>query len=197
MKPNKLSTRRGQAMLEFAVMASVALLALGLLIQIGLRMNYQQEIEQQTFRRAMRAAVNFDVTGRRPPQAVTYYHYRDRQMPDPSDGFAMMPRMTTESRSMSVWGKFLSFLARDDDSRPRVVVNLNGTQAVFNSDDLTGQAGLVDKIARGVHSEGGIITTNQGTNLVTTTTTNATMTLNTKGNDAVSSELTSQSTFNW
>ena len=200
MKPNN----RGQAMIEFAVMASIALMALALLIQVGLRMNYQQEIEQQTFRRALRSSAGYDTTDsqgnpvqNRPPQSVTYIHYRDRQIPDPSDGFALMPRMTTEAQSSVVWARFLSFLTGDSESKPRTVVNLNDTIKTFNADDLTGQPSLVSDIDRRIQSSGGIVTTRSGTGLVTTTTDDTTMTLNTKRRDAIQSSLTSQSTFNW
>ena len=188
---------RGQAMLEFAVMASIGLMALAVLIQIGLRMNYQQEIDQQTFRRALRTAANFDTANNRPPQAVTYIHIRDRQIPDPSDGFGMMPRVTTEATSTAVLGKFLTFLARDKDSHPRVVVNLNNKVQEFNSDDLTGQGSLISKVDRTINSTGSIQTTKANTTLRTNTTDNTTMTLNTKGQDAISSSLTSSTAFDW
>ena len=48
----------GQALIEFAIMGSIALLAFTVLIQMGLRMNYQQEIQQDAFRNALRIAQN-------------------------------------------------------------------------------------------------------------------------------------------
>jgi len=121
MKPSK---HGAQALVEFAIFGSLFLVALAFLVQIGLRMNYQQEIEQQTFRRAMSAAQQ---EGDEESQMTTYYQVRHRQIPDPSDGFAVQPRVRTESAATVVWSEFLTFLDRGRDSQPRTLVHLDNT----------------------------------------------------------------------
>ena len=66
--------RRGQALIEFAIVGSIALMALAFLIQIGLRMNYQQEMDQQTFRRAMKIAQSENAIE---SARISYNQYRE------------------------------------------------------------------------------------------------------------------------
>ena len=128
--------QKGQAMIEFAIIGSTSLLALAFLIQIGLRMNYQQEIEQQTFRLALRRAQD---EGDKESQAILYQHIRDREIPEPSSEPTIMPRTSTQASSAVTWGEWLTFLADDRDSQPRVVVHVNDTRADdFRSGDFEG-----------------------------------------------------------
>lgn len=136
-----LGPLNGQALVEFAIFGSLFLMALAFLVQIGLRMNYQQEIEQQTFRRAMNAAQQ---EGDEESQLTTYYQVRQRQIPDPSDGFAVQPRVRTESSATVVWSEFLTFLDRGRDSQPRTLVHLDNADEtnsvlVVRSEDLKKQ----------------------------------------------------------
>lgn len=120
-------------MVEFAITGSLALVALALLIQVGLRANYQQEIDQQTFRRAQRIAQN---EGDEESQAIVLTHFRDRQVPNPSLGFVLTPRMSTQSNATVTWGEWLTFLAEDRDSQPRIEILVNDTQQTFRSEDI-------------------------------------------------------------
>ena len=184
----------GQALIEFAIVGSLALLALAFLIQIGLRMNYQQEIEQQTFRRALRVAQN---EGEEESQAIQYQHFRNRQIPDPSQGFAIMPRTTSQASATVTWGEGLTFLADDRDSQPRIIVHLDDTEREFRSEDLQDDQPLVGHIRKEIQSASEIQQDNSASRLNTTTTETTTMTLNTNNNDPISSTLTSDVNFNW
>ncbi len=124
---------RGQALLEFAIMGSLALMALGFFIQIGLRANFQQEIEQQNFRRTMRIAKSHD---KNEPQSVTLQQYRDRRVPNPTDGLGVMPRTSTNASNTVVWGEFLTFLAVDRNSQPQIVVQLNDEERRYRAEDM-------------------------------------------------------------
>jgi len=164
------------------------------MIQIGLRMNYQQEIEQQTFRRALRVAKN---EGDEESQAIQYQHFRDRQVPNPSQGFAIMPRTTSQASASVTWGEWLTYLSDDRDSQPRIIVHLNDTQREFRSEDLKKDEPLVHRIDKTIASTGQIQQSNSASKLNTQTTEQTTMTLNTNNNDQVSSTLTSKVDFNW
>src|SRR3989338_365860 len=94
--PNRLNGLNGQAMIELAIFGSFAILALGFLIQIGLRQNFQQEIEQTAFRRALIFAKS---EGDEESQSVQYSYFRNRRAPNPSDGFAVTPRSLTQGSS--------------------------------------------------------------------------------------------------
>lgn len=96
------STRTGQALLELAIFGTLALLALGFLIRIGLLVNYRQEIQMNTFRRAL-AAADADAKAGNPTVQVDYLHLRDRLVPDPST-FGIMPRAQAQGSSSVLWG---------------------------------------------------------------------------------------------
>ncbi len=124
--------QRGQAMIEVAVMGSLALAALSLLIHMGLRMNYQQQIEQETFRQALGTAKNGD-----PVQAVVVYQFRNRIMPDPSFGLPIRPRIQTQASAAVTWHPRLTKLEENDRaSLPLIRVELDGGGADYRSEDL-------------------------------------------------------------
>lgn len=169
--------RPGQALLEFALFGSVALLALAFMIQIGLTMNYQQEIEQQTFRRALRIAQSeaADVES----QSVQVQQYRDRQVPDPSEGFGMMSRVMTQAGATVTWGEYLTFLADDRESQPRIVYFVNTSPpAEFRSEDFPESD---EPDVRAIHqvsiSKGRSYQNSSGSGLKTTTTQQTTLEL--------------------
>ena len=121
----------GQALTELAVFGSVALAALAFLIQIGLQMNYQQEIDQNTFRRALQAARdewNDDNSMDPESHSVQYYQFRNRELPDPNEGFAIMPRTMTQANATVLWGKWKTFLeAGDRSSEPKIITTIDDT----------------------------------------------------------------------
>src|SRR3989338_5082023 len=88
---NQRNHRNGQALVELAVFGSILLAALGFLLRVGMKMNYDQEIRMATFRRAL-AAAHADNGTDQDAMAVLYYYMSDRQMPDPGDGMMSLPR---------------------------------------------------------------------------------------------------------
>ena len=195
---NHIISSRGQALVEFAVMGSLALLALAFMIQIGLRANYQQDISQQTFRRALSLAQQEGDD--KESQSIQVQQFRDRQIPNPAQGFAIMPRTTTQGGATVTWGEALTFLDKERDSQPRIIVDLNGNAQEFRSDDLAAGQPLVRHISKRLSSTGAITQNNAGGSLETTTTESTTMTLNTTNHATVSSQLSSSCHFegsNW
>ena len=168
----------GQALVELAITGSLVLLALAFFIQIGLRMNYQQELEQQTFRRALREAKS---EGTEESAAIVINHFRDRQVPDPSFGFALMPRTSTNASATVTWGEHLTTLSDDRDSQPRILVVLNNKEKEFRSEDFQENKDLIKHIHKefqtiNAHAE----QTPLVTSLETDTREVTTLTLNTK-----------------
>ncbi len=109
-------------MVELAIFGPFALLALAFMIQLGLRMNYQQEIEQQTFRHALRIAKK---EGKNESPSVTMHQFRDRELPDLSSGFSFLPRVSTNASATVTWAEHLTRLEEGDpDSEPRIIVRL-------------------------------------------------------------------------
>ncbi len=147
-----LGRGQGQALIEVTLFGSLALVALSLLIQYGLRMNYQQELEQQTFRRALLYAKCEDednhfmpsvrcgastTTGQPESAATSLQQFRDRQMPSPTLGFGIMPRVTTSAASTVTWGERLTQLGDERSSQARIVLQLNGNEAPhYRSEDM-------------------------------------------------------------
>ena len=192
--------RAGQALIEFAVFGSLALLALAFMIQIGLRANYQQEIDQQTFRRALDVADSYsDIE----PVSVSYLQFRDRQIPDPSEGFGIMPRAATTGQAEVVWGTYLGFADKDDRrSQPLTIVRVNNAEREFRSDDFKNAPDdlpLYTRIDRTLTSAGTIRQTRQpnaeSSSLATRTTQTTTVTL--KNDAKVSSSVSSGVNWNW
>lgn len=197
----------GQALVELAIMGSLGLMALAFFIQIGLRLNYQQELQQQTFRRALLMAkcegdeeepivecvtraqgVNDDEES----QATVLNHFRDRQMPNPLLGFGIRPRTTTSASATVTWGERLTFLADDRDSQPRLAVRLNDQQRSYRSEDLNENQPFVRRIEKELQTdEAEVNQTGMVTSLSTQTTERTTLRLGTNRDPEMTSTITS------
>ena len=159
----KMTPNAGQALVELAIFGSLGLMALTFLIQMGLRLNYQQELQQQTFRRALLMA-KCEGDGFKPlvecvkrvpgvsddeeSQATVLNQFRDRQMPNPSLGFGIRPRTTTAASATVTWGERLTFLGDDRDSQPRLVVQLNDQRRSYRSEDVIESQPFVKEITK-------------------------------------------------
>jgi len=191
----------GQALLEFAIFGSLALFALAFLIQIGLRVNYQQEIDQQTFRRALAKSDSYSVVE---PPGVTYLQFRDRQIPSPADGFAVMPRVATQGAASVVWGTFQANTDVDDrDGQYLTVVRVNGTTQEFRGDEERGDfqglpedAPLISRVNRTLTSRGTVQQTDAASSSLSTAT-DQTTTVTLKNNASVSSTVSSGVDWSW
>lgn len=186
---------KGQALVEFAIMGSLALLALAFMIQIGLRQNYQQEIQQQTFRQALSAKPGVESDDDFERQAIQVQHFRDRQIPNPSQGFAVMSRTPTQGSAAVTWGDKLTYLSDDSDSRPKIIVRLNNSQTDIISDEGVIPEGqpLIKRIDKTLNSQGKISQISNTSSSTATSTEQTTMTLSTGG--TLSSSLTSDCQF--
>lgn len=86
--------KKGQAILELAVFGSILIMLLGILVNYGLKYNFQQQVMQQAFRKALGIAAN------RP--SATYILVKDRHIPDPSNPFGVGSVMAVSSSASIV-----------------------------------------------------------------------------------------------
>lgn len=183
-------------MIEFAVLGSIALLALTMLIQMGLQMNYQQEIQQDAFRRAMRTAQN---EGTEESQAIQYNAFRNRRAPNPSEGFGVTPRMLTQGNSTVTWGEWLTFLTPGNrSSQPRIIINLDDqSEQEFRPEDFAAVADqpLVRRVTKDLTGGGTIQQNNGGSTLASDTTESTTMELS--NGAALTSSVDTNIRYNW
>lgn len=178
-------------------MGSLALMALAVLIQVGMRVNYTQEIEMETFRAAMaESRSRWDIE----PVVVQYQQFRDRQMPSPDQPFAIMPRQLTSSGSALTWATHLDFGADpDEDSEGMTVISVNGTQQRFRENQLKTvdpDAPLIAAVDR-QFTAGGVVTQPNATSSSLNTGTNQSTTVILKTGAAVAGAVASGVTWNW
>lgn len=189
-------SQQGQALIEMALIGTIAVAALGFLIQIGLGLNYEQENDQNAFRRALLMAKcegdeqepsNWCNT-RVPPgvsfsdesQATTMLRMRDRKLPNPSIGFGLVPSTLTMGSATATWGERLTFLDDSTDSQPRVVVRVNDfPDMLYRSGDFPHNQPIVRNIEKTTQMIGTLAQTDStGSATDATTTENTTVTMN-------------------
>lgn len=207
---NKLASSSGQAFIEMAIFGSIALIAMGFLIQVGLGMNYQQELDENTFRRALLMAKcessdhkpnNWcgsvgSINGDGESQATVFTQLRDRQIPSPSLGYGIMPRSMVTSSATATWGQRLTFLDDSRDSEPRLVVKVNDRPAeMLRSSDI--QDDMIKNIDKHFDAEADYTQTNGGVTLVTSTTTTTDVTLGTSDSRKINSTVSTIDATGW
>lgn len=129
------NSRRGQALLEVGVLGSILLFALATLVRVGLRFNYEQQLQQDTFRKALRVAEFNDTESK----TVGHYGYtwlEDRQVPNPSDPVALNARTRFGSDADVIYGRHLFEPGTDDKRIGRIVIRVNGQKKSYRDDEL-------------------------------------------------------------
>lgn len=137
------SNSSAQALLELAIFSSIILFCLGLLLQYGLRSNYQQFLQMTTFRRALTLAVNRsqnNVTNRYSP-SVGLTVVWDKSIPNPQDQFGIQEHFPYAVGAGVVYSNKLqatltSIQGSDDDRQ-----YLPGTDIIINEGDQWGPGG--------------------------------------------------------
>ena len=133
----------GQAMVEMAIFGAVGIAALAFLINVGMRLNYDQEIRMAAFRQALAAAHADNGTDQDAPGTVFHYILQ-RQAPNPGDGMMLLPRMRTEASAFVEWGDRFTFASEFSDNlpdntgyktQPLIVVRSDDQQVSYHQDD--------------------------------------------------------------
>ncbi len=133
----------GQAMVEMAIFGAVGIAALAFLMNVGMRLNYDQEIRMAAFRQALAAAHADNGTDQDAPGTVFHYILQ-RQAPNPGDGMMLLPRMRTEASAFVEWGDRFTFASEHSDNlpdntgykaQPLIVVRSDNQQVSYHQDD--------------------------------------------------------------
>jgi hypothetical protein len=195
---NGLNGFRGVALLEFAIFGSLFLMALSVLLQVGLQLNFQQEADQAAFRKALQLAKE---EGELESQSTTYQITRHRVIPDPSQPFAIMPRGRVDGDATVVWGERLTHLSDEPESEPRTFIDLDGKVQMFRSSAMPEDKPLVGLIVTESASDAKSEVAGAGAGAAATatlasqTSDTVTWTLNTTTPTTLTSELSSGCNF--
>lgn len=122
LKTNYLINQKGQAILELATFGSVVLFCLALLIHFGLQMNYQQNVQMQAFRKALKLA--YYKQG--PNSQAGLMMMKDKPAVDPRDRWGFADRVSVGANASVTWsntlnGVYVNEMPKDiDDVNPPV-----------------------------------------------------------------------------
>jgi hypothetical protein len=113
----------GQALLELSIFGALFLVFLGVLISSGLQYNYQQQVMQRTFRKALYYS---NLEQQKERGSITYVSIEDRHSPDPLDTFAV-GSVGQYSSSASVTRDYEMNKSADDiNSLPAIAIDITG-----------------------------------------------------------------------
>jgi hypothetical protein len=113
---NTKMQKKGQALIELAVFGMIALMALGFMIRIGLRINYNQEAKMAAFRKAESLSY-----GQPNARAVDVYQGSARQIPDPADEYMAISRERAGGGAYAEWSPKLTYANKNISSRTVLV----------------------------------------------------------------------------
>ncbi|MBU1124496.1 MAG: hypothetical protein KKC84_00545 [Candidatus Omnitrophica bacterium] len=125
----------GQALLELSIFGSILLMLLGVLLQYGLRFNYQQQLDQETFRKAMAQARWSRGEGH--PTSVDYMVIRDEHIPDPSSPWGVGQMSALQAYVPSIKATYEldqeSISADTPNEYPQLIIDINGREMSFST----------------------------------------------------------------
>lgn len=121
--------KKGQALLELAVFGTIILSLLGTLISYGLRYNWQQRLNQQSFRKAL--TDSYYSMDDNKPIASSYLIVRDVHVPNPSDGFGIGSITPMIGSSGGISRRTFNIEAENNAEQPRQVVDINNNRIEF------------------------------------------------------------------
>jgi len=81
------TTLSGQALLELAIFGAIIIMLIGILLNYGLRNNFQQRLQQQTFRKALGATGELEQNDK--PSGISYLQVEDNHVVNPSDTWGL------------------------------------------------------------------------------------------------------------
>jgi len=124
--------RSGQAILELAIFGSLLLFVLALLVQYGLSLNYDQNLQMQTFRKALALAKERAGTS----QQVDITVVKDQAIPNPADQFGASETSPYIAQASAVWTNRLgdeieNWLPKAD--LPHIDYIINGQQKSYTT----------------------------------------------------------------
>lgn len=130
IKLRQVNNQKGQSLVELATFGSILLFCLGVLIQYGMEANYQQNLQMQNFRKAMRAA--YYKSG--PGAGVSLSRIEDKPIPDPRDPWGVPERRPVSASASVMWDPnaqalYVDRYSETPDTRdlPRSIIEINNT----------------------------------------------------------------------
>lgn len=146
LKKTSLINQRGQTILELATFGSVLLFCLALLIHFGLQMNYQQNVQMQAFRKALKLA--YYKQG--PNSQASLTMIKDKPAVDPRDRWGFADRVSIGGSAAVTWSNTLNGVyvndiseTPDDRDMPRTFIEVNKKTDADNAQIKDGM-GLAD-----------------------------------------------------
>ncbi len=130
-KRRKTQSLTGQSLLELAVFGSIMIMLLGVLINYGLRYNYQQQVAQQTYRKALKGAADSPKDGK--PMSVMYVLTRDKHIPDPSQLFGLGSIMPISASASVIRNHHMQEAPDTKDELPQITVDMNGQISAYKT----------------------------------------------------------------
>ena len=115
--PWAISCKKGQAILELAIFGSILIMLLGILINYGLKYNFQQQVMQEAFRKAL---------GVTAVKRSSYVLIKDRHIPDPSNPFGIGGLAPVTSSASVTRNYELHKTADSEAELPRMYLEVNG-----------------------------------------------------------------------
>jgi len=114
----RYKSKRAQSLIELSVFGALFLVFFGLLISIGLKGGFEQQILQQTFRKALHVSAN--------KGSIAYIYVNDRHVPDATDTFAL-GSITPTAGVVSLTRDYLLGAIPDDVAAlPQVAIDVKG-----------------------------------------------------------------------
>lgn len=119
-KTQIIADKKGQAILELAVFGSILIMLLGVLVNYGLRYNFQQQAMQQAFRRALGIAADPN------RGSAAYVLIKDRHIPDPAHPFTVGTFVPVSSSASVTRDYQMHYTADTEEELPVVHIDING-----------------------------------------------------------------------
>lgn len=139
----------GQALLELAIFGSIILMLLGVLINYGLRYNYQQQAEQRAYRRALAKAYSLTLaipavsllldqpTGFmdyiRPFGTGSYVITEDKHVPDPANPWGIGSVVPISASASVARDEQISATADFPYELPEMTIDVNGQKSSYKT----------------------------------------------------------------
>jgi hypothetical protein len=138
--------KKGQALLELAILGPVIIMLLGILVNYGLRYTAEHRVKQMAFRKALISARNSPVSGF--PISTTELVIRDMHVTDATDTFGIGSVNTFSSAASVTRNGQSDEMATSPSELPVMNIDLNGV--------------IITKKAAGFRSEGIVDTDEDG-----------------------------------
>lgn len=122
--------QKAQALLELSVFGTILIMLMGVLVNYGLRYNFQQQAMQEAFRKALGAA-SLSVPDTNPTSYQGHASYtliKDRHIPDAGNPFGLGSVMPFSGSANVIRSFELDKTAETVEELPRVKINIQGIE---------------------------------------------------------------------